>query len=104
MNNHFKILFLLFLFFSTINCLDTIPIEIKIQLEQNQNFIPFKGKRTLIFSTNFLDKDLNIFDSSDIESQTTFMTQIRDENNIYHKTICRLSKPENDFIKLKCNL
>ena len=96
MENNFKILLFFGLFFSIFNCLNIldsnsepslIPIEIKIQIEENQNFISTKEKSTLYFNTNFLDNEENIFDSSDIETLTSFMTLLQDENGNYHKTI-----------------
>ena len=113
MKNNFKILFFFALFFSISNCLNTydsnsepsfVPIEIKIQPEYNQDLISTGEKFTLNFNTNYFGSQESIFDSSDIEAQTTITTQIKDENDVFHKIKCRLVKPVNDFIKLICDL
>ena len=115
MKTNIKNLFFLYIILYTATCLDKLDpinyisdasltsIEIKIYVEENQNLILSENQGTLNFISTHFDKELNILDSSDIETQT-FMTSITDEENNDYNMICSISKSSNEKIILKCNL
>ena len=77
-------------------------IEIQIEDKYNHNiYIGING--TLYFISSYNDTD-NIFNISDIEENTIFETIITDEDNNKYNVICRLWKPENDNIRIFCDL
>ena len=80
--------------------LPNLHIEIPIEYEDNNNNIYFGEKGLLYFKTNYSDNKANIFDTSDIEEKTTFVTTLDYYTDIY----CRLWKPLNEKIWIFCKL
>ena len=78
-------------------------VEIPINYEDNYNYIYIGDKGLLYLKTNYSDDVANIFDASDIEEKTTFVTTLNyytTDNNIN----CRLWKPLNEKMWLFCKL
>ena len=79
-------------------------LELRIKQEDNQINILIGQKGTLYFITNYNDNETNIFDSSDIEEKTKFITTITDDEENYYNVNCRLFKPLNEKLVIICNL
>ena len=81
----------------------TLPnsiVEILIEKEDNKNYLYIVDKGLLYFKTNYNDNETNIFDISDIEEKTTFVTTLKSIGDIK----CRLWKPLNESMWLFCKL
>lgn len=78
-------------------------VEIPINYEDNKNLIYIGDKGLLYFKTNYSDDVANIFDASDIEEKTTFVTTLHSYNT-HNKINCRLWKPLNEKLWLFCKL
>ena len=82
-------------------------IEIPIDEKDNDKYIYYGDNGFFYFKTNYTDNVNNIFDVSDIEEKTTFITTFRFYMDIlsfksYIK--CRLWKPINEKLWLFCKL
>ena len=71
--------------------------------EDNDKNIQMGQYGTLYFTTNYTDTE-NIFNISDIEEKTKFEAFVVDDKNNKYQTVCRLWKPENEKIRIICNL
>ena len=60
--------------------------------------------KSIIFLTNYNDKQRNIFDINDIEDLTKFESKIIDDNNNEYIANCRLWKLQNESIYIICDL
>ena len=80
-------------------------LEIKILDSYNTDLKYIGREGTIYFITNFLDEN-NVFDPSDIEEKTKFVTKIifENDNNEEYNISCRLWKPANDNLRLFCDL
>ena len=79
-------------------------VVMRIKNEDNNNTLEIGLEGTLNIITDYNDTEMNIFDIDDIEEKTSFETILLDENNNEYNTKCRLWKPENEKIRLFCNL
>ena len=81
-------------------------IEIPIEQKDNEKYIYFGNNGFFYFRTNYIDNEKNIFDVSNIEKETTFITSFRNylpNNYITSYIKCRLWKPKNEKLWLFCN-
>ena len=79
-------------------------IIIPIKQEDNSNNVIVGENGIIYFVTDYIDNELNIFNSTDIEEKTLFLTTIIDELNNVYNAACRLWKPINDKLRLFCAL
>ena len=77
-------------------------IRLKQKDNDNENIIGEKG--TIYFITDYNDNRLNIFNNSDIEEKTEFITKIFDDLDNEYDVKCRLWKPNDNNIRLFCTL
>ena len=78
---------------------------IKINNQFSNEYERIIGNNGVIsFQTDYNDKNLNKFNSSDIEEKSSFETIIIDNLKNEYKTKCRLFKPINDNLRLFCAL
>ena len=80
---------------------DFEDITIKVNCTDHNNMV-IGQKGTFIFTTEYNDETLHIFDPDTIEQETPFIIVMTDENNKSLNTSCRLWKPT-EIIKIICN-
>ena len=80
---------------------DFEEITINVNCTAHQNMV-IGQKGTFIFTTDYSDETLHIFDPDTIEQETSFITVMTDENGKSLNTSCRLWKPT-EIIKIICD-
>ena len=80
---------------------DESEIIIRIKDIDDKNPVKIGQKGTISFITDFIDSD-NIFDSSNIETET-INTMTFSSNNKKYQANCRLWKPKGEKLRLICN-
>ena len=78
-------------------------IEIPIKYDDNQGNLYIGDRGLFYFKTSYNDNETNIFDPSDIEEKTTFVTTLSFLSEEYDIN-CRLWKPLNENLWLFCKL
>ena len=78
-------------------------IEIIISDEENKQEIDIGENGVVFFISKYKDEK-NIFNSNDIVENTEFNTTITDKNLNNYESTCRLWKPENEAIRIFCQL
>ena len=82
-----------------------IPYEIiRINIKYNSDHIYVGDKGILYFTTEYNDKQNNIFDESDIEEKTKFNISITSNNKYYNDIKCHFWKNTEGVINIFCKL
>ena len=77
-------------------------VEIPVERDESRLYLYIGDKGLIYFKTSFNDNETNIFDASDIEEKTTFVTTLC--GNHCNKIKCRLWKSLNENVWLFCKL
>ena len=81
---------------------EEITIEIKKEDNTNKKLVGLNG--TFYFITKYNDKEKQVFDTSDIEKNTTFTSSIEYGSEENGNITCRLWKDDKEDVFLLCNI